>query len=140
MGVTRFSGPVYGAKATLLSLEVSNVSTATNFTLYSFRIPSYEDWFATELHVCRRSSGGSGWAIKIVDDSTVVSSVTLSTGTNESTWTSITASAGEYEGHQMLHDSSLAIVKDESSAVGVSSAAVIILSGYRRFVSSTRPE
>ena len=51
MGKTSFSGPVYGAKATLFSFGPVNSQATGSTTIGGVVVPAGEDWYATELSV-----------------------------------------------------------------------------------------
>lgn len=50
MGLTRFSGPVLGAKATLCSIDRTSLSSgASTAAFVKTVVPAYEDWFVTDI-------------------------------------------------------------------------------------------
>lgn len=146
MGATRFSGPVYGAKQTLFSCSKQDVSSGAGSGLAGIVIagtvvPSGEDWYATEFTVYRGSTGSTSLGLAVLDDSSVVSSATITSSLAAAKQQNIIAAdAGEYEGTRILSGSVVEFSLSQSSAVGASSNVTVQLSGYRRFISSTRAE
>ncbi len=148
MGLSRMSGPLYGAKSLLWSVHRDNqlpaASDTTTVTIASIRVPAYEDWFITEFKGFRGSSGSTAvtttW--NLTDDSTVVAS--LATTSSESGLmlsTTPAATAGEYEGVYVAANSTLAItIGHGGSSAAVSSNVTAWVYGYIRFLSSTRAE
>ena len=145
MGRTRFSGPVYGAKQTLFSIgrdslstgAGSGVSTAFAATI----IPAGEDWYACEFQAFRGSTGSSVTGFWVKDDSTVVSSVTMTSTTAEANSIAIiTPDGGEKEGVRMLSGSTITFGHTNSSAQGALTNVSVALFGYRRFVTSSRAD
>lgn len=139
MGKTAFSGPVYGAKANLVSGFYTAVSSATSQVIASIALPAYESWVVTEL-IAHCSTCTTGVArISVLDDST-----NLGTGTFVSTVaavvTTITADAGEYEGAVVAPGSTLTIAANAGSTAVAMGSIQWSLRGYTRFVSSTRSE
>src|SRR5689334_8730338 len=120
MGLTRFSGPTYGAKSLLWAVGPAtgstNASTSRPFTnAAGIVIPPYEDWFITEWSASfsTGSSAGNALILKSKGGSTSIqpapwgtgagstttqtlSNVNSGTSTTFSTWATITATAGEY--------------------------------------------
>jgi len=132
MGKTAFDGPVYGAKATLLSLSKDAVSTGPALTV---RVPPYEDWYVTELQIHRQSTGSTVFGASLLDDSTVVSSVTLTSSLADlSTWAGVTPDGGEYEGARIAAGS---VVSISLNSTGVHTN--VLVRGFTRFIDSTRP-
>lgn len=135
MGKSAFSGPVYGAKATLFSFGPVNAATST--VLGGIVVPVGEDWYGTELAVFRNSTGSTTAIVTVLDDSSVV-------GATPAITSSLTALAaikvlptdgGEYEGTRIASGSTVTFtVSDTNLGLCVS------LSGYRRFINSTRGE
>lgn len=145
MGKTAFSGPLYGAKQTLYSVTHPSLSSGANAGISTVVagciIPTGEDWYATEFGAYRGSSGSSVAAFWVQDDSTVVSSVTMtSTDVGVNQMNIITPDAGEYEGARMASGSTISFWYSNSSAQGQLLNVTWSLYGYRRFVSSTRAE
>lgn len=160
MGKTAFKGPVYGAKSLLWAVGPATGSTGAStgrpFTnAAAIVVPPYEDWYPTEFGVscstCSsvgnafilKSKGGSTTGIArdpIFNASTItqtLANVNSGTSTSFSTWTTITASAGEYEGAWVPAGSSLYVV---SSGVNGPGQLTWNVRGYIRYVNSTRSE
>ena len=133
MGKTAFSGPVYGAKATLLSFTTWPGSTLVPAQV---TVPAGEDWIATELMLYRQSTGSTTFGMALLDDSTLVSSVTITSSLAAQDKTLIiTADAGEYEGKVISAGS---VVKLTLSDTSLANAPVVgTLRGYTRFISSS---
>lgn len=128
MGRTRFSGPTYGAKAQLFSATVSVAGSSGTFA--RVKVPAGEDWYATDFSIGRESTGVSGHAMVLMDDSTVLSSLAFADVNAGSTVATLTADAGEDEGVRML-TGSVVTFRTTSTATGNISVA---LGGFRRFV------
>lgn len=129
MGRTRFSGPTYGSKATLYSAIVDIAGSSGVFG--RVKVPAGEDWYATEFAIGRESTGVSGMALVLLDDSTVVSSLAFGAVTAaESTVATLTPDAGEDEGVRIAAGS-VVTFRATSTATGKVSVA---LRGYPRFV------
>lgn len=148
MGKTAFQGPVYGAKSLLWTAHRDNQLPAANdtttVTIASVRVPVYENWLVTEFRGYRGSSGSTTatttW--NLTDDSTVIASlVTASSAAGLMLSTTLTPTAGEYEGVEVLANSTLAwTIGHGGSSVAVSSDVTAWAYGYIRFLSSTRAE
>jgi hypothetical protein len=167
MGLTRFHGPVYGAKSLLWAVGPAtgstNASTSRPFVnAASITLPNYEDWFITEWSVsCSTcSSAGNAFILKSKGGSTTgvqppkwsagggandvstitqtLSNVNAGTSTTLSTWATMTPSpAGEYEGAWVPAGSTLYVVSSGVNPPGQLSWQV---RGYIRFRNSTRSE
>lgn len=147
MGVTRFSGPIYGAKSQLWNPFVVAVSSgATTQTIARTIVPVYEDWFITEaVYACSSCSTGAAAASSVAsfvikDDGSSMHVAAFVNDTNACKLVTITPDAGEYEGKRVAGGSTLAfVVAGGSSAVPMGSVRADIR-GYIRFISSTRSE
>lgn len=154
MGKTAFSGPVYGAKATLWSVHVpTGTSRATTAVIGVTVIPNYEDWYITEAYgsfstgssvgnsLVFKSEGGSTTLARYQGQASTVTQTiaTLNSGTSTSlnTVTTITPTAGEYEGLYVPAGSTIRLV---SSGVNPQSNINAGLRGFIRFIPSTRSE
>jgi hypothetical protein len=148
MGKTAFTGPVYGAKQTLINFTHDAISTGSgnglsSVVLYTCIVPSGEDWYASEFNVARDSTGGStvvGWSLNVQDDGTAIATIANASTTTFNTISIITPTAGEYEGKQIASGSTVTFALTVSSVATASSAVSVTLSGYRRFINSTRAE
>jgi hypothetical protein len=134
MGRTRFGGPVYGAKSILFSAIVDVAGSSGTFGRLT--VPSGEDWYATEFGAGRESTGVSGHALVLSDDSTVLSSLAFADVNAGSTVAALSPDSGEDEGVRIA-GGSVVTLRTTSTATGKVSA---VIHGYRRFVSSTRAE
>lgn len=134
MGKTAFSGPVYGAKATLLSFTTWPGSTLVPCQV---TVPSGEDWIATEIMLYRQSTGSTAFGMALLDDSTLVSSVTITSSLAAQDKTVvITSDASEYEGKVIASGSVVKLTLDSTS---LANAPVVgTLRGFTRYVDSTR--
>ena len=146
MGRTRFSGPVYGAKQTLYSIGASTLSSGSgngvaNSIFAGTIVPVGEDWYACEFQAFRGSTGSSATGFAVLDDSTVVSSITFtSTTAAQNSINIITPDGGEKEGVRIASGSTVHFVYSNSSAQGGLSNVAVSLFGYRRYVTSSRGE
>ena len=146
MGSTRFSGPVYGAKQTLFSIGASTLSSGAgngvaNAIFAGTVVPLGEDWYVTEFQAFRGSTGSSAVGFSVLDDSTVLSSITFtSTTANANTINILTPDGGEKEGVRVLSGSTVHFAYTNSSAQGGLSNVNVSIFGFRRFVNSSRSE
>ncbi len=166
MALSRYSGPVYGAKTLLWTFGPVTGSTGASTSLLATNsartIPNYEDWFITEAHVTcsTNSSVTAGHAIYIKTEggsttglpprqsapgasgttnaATIISMVGPGgNSTSWSTWATAAVTAGEYEGTWCPAGSSLRIVS--SGATAPANVQVQVM-GFIRFANSTRSE
>lgn len=141
MGKTAFSGPVYGAKSLLWMAHRDNqvISTAVA-TFAGINVPAYEDWYVTELKAWRGSTGSTDFIVALVDDSTSVATVAITSSLAAVAGsTTIAATGGEFEGYQILNGSSLTLtVQNGNSSVVGSSDFTAWVYGFIRFIDSTR--
>ncbi len=137
MGKTAFSGPAYGAKATLFS-GVFTASTGAIDTLAGTKVPSGEDWYATEVALFRGSTGSTGLTVSVLDDSTSLATVGVggSSLTGAAVVTIFTADSGEYEGTRIASGSVVSF--SHSSHAGPNANISITLRGFTRFIDSSR--
>jgi hypothetical protein len=158
MGKTAFAGPVYGAKSLLWTygpyadVHSTGASTGLLNTNAVRVVPSYEDWYITEVAaytstnstaaghgIYLKSEGGSTTGIVRLDGVSTVSQTLASFTTGASSVftgsTTVAATAGEYEGKWVPAGSTLRIV---SSGVSVAGNVQLQVMGYIRFVDSTR--
>lgn len=158
MGLSRMSGPVYGAKGLLWvfgPVTGSTGATTSALAVNSIRVvPNYEDWFITEAHlICStNSSVASAHAVYLKTEggvtlqnrpdgkgstnaATILSMVMAAGSTTWSTWATATASAGEYEGTWCPAGSTIRIV---SSGASAPAGVQVQVMGYIRYCDSTR--
>lgn len=146
MGRTAYSGPVFGAKSLLWMAHRDNVLSAANSTvtetLGKVRVPVGEDWYVTEMQIYRGSSGTTAATatFQLTDDSTVIADLaTASSVTGLMLSTNVTPTAGEYQGLQVLSNSTLAAqVTHGGSSAAISSDVTMWVYGYIRYVDSSR--
>lgn len=144
MGKTAFSGPVFGAKCLLATASVDAVSTGAGdgvSTVVGFTIvPAGEDWLVTDFVAGRESTGSTAYGLSIDDDSSNVSSATItSSAASQRAIRAITADAGEFAGKIIASGSTITFRLVQSSGVGASSGVSMHLYGYARFIpGSTR--
>lgn len=131
MGKTAFSGPAFGAKATLVSYSVA--TAASSGAVAGVVVPPGEDWYATDFSFYRPSTGLSTFAASVLDDSTVL--VTLaSTAGGAGGWSaSFTPDSGEYQGVKIASGSTVTFAHNSTQTGTVTG----VLSGYRRWIPST---
>lgn len=154
MGLTRFKGPVYGAKSLLWGGgPLTGTTSASTALVAAVAIPPYEDWYVTEAKasfstgssagnsfIFKSEGGSSGLARYDGQASTVAQTLaTINSGTSTSlnNVTTITPTAGEYEGLYVPAGSTVRLV---SSGVNPQSKVSFGLWGYPRFIPSTRSE
>ena len=139
MSVSRFSGPLYGAKQTLITAGPVAASTGSSAVFWGSIVPAGEDWYATELVVYRNSTGSTNLAISVQDDSTTIGSVGVGGSSATGSGISIfTPDGGEYEGIRIASGSTVTL--SHSSHAGPNTNLCVSLYGFRRFISSTRAE
>jgi hypothetical protein len=159
MGFSRFSGPVYGAKAVLAAYSAGAVTSsgASTALAASWIVPPGEDWFVCDLHAygSTMSSLGNTVTIKSEGGSTInaardwgggsnstkaqtIGSVSWGTSTGGPVLAQFAATAGEMEGVWVPSGSTVRAVL--SSVVNPIANFNVSIYGYRRFVSSTRAE
>lgn len=166
MGLTRFKGPVYGAKSMLWASGPATASTGASTTalfggangafVSARTIPPYEDWLITEFWAaCSTcSSVGNAIILKSEGGSTTIlpnqeapgngstraqtlANLNSGTSTSFSTWATVTGDAAEYEGAWVPAGSSLRVV---SSGVNPMTFCSFQVMGYIRHRNSTRAE
>lgn len=158
MGITRFSGPVYGAKANLVSYGPTRGDANASTTLiYSIVVPAYETWFVTELHASNAQLTSNSSTPKVIlkakgtstsasypgpgpdpqfptGNAGTIATITGPTSTaGFNQMATPTATAGEYEGYGVPGNSTLRIVS--SGTIG---QLCVSISGYKRYLDSTR--
>ena len=144
MGLTRMSGPVYGAKALLWSASFNSTSALSTSAATAFgavRVPAGETWFVTELNAYRGSTHSTTTVVGLTDDSTVIGTVALTSslaGVIGST--TLATTAGEYEGTEVAANSTLALTLQEGTSSIAGQDLTAWVYGFRRFLSSTRAE
>lgn len=144
MGKTAFDGPAFGSQQTLCSVRVGDISSGagdglSSVVLASGIVPAGEDWYACELNASRGSTGSTGLKITFNDDSTQVAVVTLASSVaNDNRISVITKDSAEYSGTRMASGSTWTLTVTQSSVAPASSAVYAAVSGYRRWIPSTR--
>jgi len=154
MGKTAFKGPVYGAKSLLFSHSLATGTTnASTILVAATAVAPYEDWYVTECKasfstgssagnsfIFKSEGGSSGLARYDGLASTVAQTIaTINSGTSTSlnNVTTVTPTAGEYEGLYVPAGSTVRVV---SSGVNQQSKVNVGIWGYVRFIPSTRSE
>lgn len=138
MGKTSFSGPTWGAKQLLWSFSAGKIdfSTAAQ-TIAGIVVPSGEDWFVTDLHVFRDSTHSTATVIALVDDSTTVADVALtSSGGKVAGSTRPTPDGGEYAGTQVASGSSLTLTLQNGNSSVASTGISAWVYGFPRWLQS----
>lgn len=155
MGITRFTGPVYGAKASLFSVGPVALSGASTTLQARTVVPVYETWYLTELAVsCSTNSSNAKVILKVKGTSTDATNPTNGPDPNfpagnpgsPFTLTGPTSTSGfnqfviptaqtpgEYEGYAVPGNSTIRIVS--SGTMGV---ACLSVRGFIRYLDSTR--
>lgn len=137
MGKTAFSGPVYGAKATLFSAAFTP-STGVTASPIGTIVPSGEDWYATEVALYRGSTGSTNLLITVLDDSTSIGTVGVggSSATGPAVVSVLAADSGEYEGTRIASGS--VVTFSHSSHAGPNINLSVMLRGFTRLIDSSR--
>lgn len=128
MGRTRFSGPVYGSKETLFSATVNVAGSSGTFA--RVKVPAGEAWHVTDFSIGRESTGISGMALVVMDDSTVLSSLAFADVNAGSTVATLTADGGEDEGVRVAPGSAITFRTTDTNTGNIS----VLLRGYPRWV------
>jgi hypothetical protein len=137
MGVTRFSGPVYGAKETLFSAGPVSASTGSSAVFAGIIVPVGEDWYVTELSMFRTSTGSTNFVVSVQDDSTTIGSVGVGASSIAAgAVTVFTADGGEHEGLRILTGSTVTL--SHSSHAGPNANVCVAMRGFARWIASTR--
>jgi hypothetical protein len=136
MGKTSFTGPVFGAKQSLIDCGPVSASTGSSAAFYGVIVPAGEDWFVTDLAIFRNSTGSTDLAISVLDDSTNVLSVTANGSSIAfSNIGRATADSGEFQGTKIASGSTITLV--HSSHAGPNANLCVQVSGFRRYLPST---
>jgi hypothetical protein len=164
MGITRFSGPAYGAKSMLAVFGPSAAATTSASTVAAYLqpgygkvvVPPYEDWFVTEGYMtcstCSTTANAAQWILKVEGGSSnsqprmngqnttnAATILTIASGgsSNVNGWATAAVTAGEYEGTWCPAGSTIRLV---SSYADIPTLPQCRIMGYIRFISSTRAE
>jgi hypothetical protein len=136
MGKTSFSGPVFGAKQSLIDCGPVSASTGSSAVFYGVIVPAGEDWFLTDLSLYRNSTGSTNLTISVQDDSTTIGSVDIGGSSIAAGNKAIfTADSGEFQGTKVLSGSTITL--SHSSHAGPNANLCVQISGFRRYVPST---
>lgn len=136
MGKTSFTGPVFGAKQSLIDCGPVSASTGSSAAFYGTIVPAGEDWFVTDLAIFRNSTGSTDLAISVLDDSTNVLSVTANGSSIAfSNIGRAAADSGEFQGTKIASGSTITLV--HSSHAGPNANLCVQVSGFRRYLPST---
>lgn len=159
MGKTAFKGPVYGAKGVMAKFSAGAVTSsgASSALVASWIVPSYEDWYITEItgYCSTCSSLGNTITVKSEGGSTTgafrdwgngpnstraqtIGTATWGTSTTGPILGTVTADGGEYEGKWVPGGSTIRALL--SSVVNPIASFNVTLRGFTRFVHSTRAE
>ncbi len=131
MGTTRFSGPVYGAKAVLFAASVASLATAQSAVeMFEIDVPATEDWLFCEATLYCTAAGSAAAAVSIKDDGTTVGSA-MTAIVNDSVGQTFTPSSGEDEGLVVAASSNVTVVVATGTTTGPSNVMVAVY-GYRR--------
>lgn len=136
MGKTSFSGPVFGAKQTLIDIGPVNTSTGSSANFWGCVVPAGEDWYVCDISLFRNSTGSTDLAISVLDDSTNVLSVTAGGSSIAFSNTArATADSGEFQGTKVASGSTITLA--HSSHAGPNINLCIQIGGFRRYLPST---
>lgn len=143
MGYARFSGPVYGAKGTMLTGYQAAISSGggngMNSTILSVVVPVGEQWYATDLLVYRKSTGSTGMACTLRLNSSVIATVNLNSSlADASSKAEIAPDGGEKEGTLLDSGQTVSLQAVTSSVCSTSSDLTMIVRGYTRYLDSSR--
>jgi hypothetical protein len=137
MGKTSFSGPVFGSKGILTSVGPVSASTGSSAVFYKVAVPTYEEWYATELTLFRNSTGSTNFVVSLHDDSTLLASVGVggSSVITNALFTALTPDPGEYQGVRIAAGSTITL--SHSSHAGPNINLYVAVRGYIRWLQST---
>ena len=144
MGKTAFSGPVYGAKASLGSAAfatgaISSNASTTAVPTAKWVVPAYEDWYLTEFgaQVSTCSSNAAQFKLKVeaAGANTLAATVNSGTSTVLASVVACTVTAGEFEGFLAPANSTIRVVSSANSAMGITQ---LHLRGFIRYKDSSR--
>lgn len=160
MGKTAYSGPVYGAKATLMTCgPLTGAASGTTGVVARTIVPQGETWYVTEM-ICSASTNSSNFGVKLKVKGTSTSAsypgpgpdpnfptgnagtvIAFVSGASTAGFNAVayptTPTAGEYEGYAIPANSSVRVI---SSGAAAPSALSVVLRGFTRFLNSTRAE
>lgn len=159
MGITRFSGPVYGAKSLLgIAAFNSGSSGASSQFIRNWVVPPYETWYLTEMMVyCSSNSSNANFKLKVKgtstsatapgpgpdpnfptgNPSTGVFNVSMGASTVNTFVQALPVSQtpGEYEGYAAPANSSIRLVSTSVNPLGPFNVG---FHGFVRYIDSTR--
>lgn len=141
MGKTAYSGPVFGAQQLLWSAHRDNsgISTTAN-TIGAITVPAGVDWHVTDMHVYRGSTHSTAFVAALVDDSTTIASVALTSSLAAQSGTvRLTPESGEYDGLRVAAGSALSATVHNGGSSVTSSIVSVWVYGFPRWLqTSTR--
>jgi hypothetical protein len=114
------------------------VSTAAQ-VIAGIVVPAGEDWILTDFAAHRGSTFSTATVLTLVDDSTSLGTIALtSSGGNVSGSTRIAAAGGEYTGTVAASGSSLTVtIANGNSSVAASSAITAWVYGFQRWLDTS---
>jgi hypothetical protein len=141
MGKTSFSGPVWGAKSLLFSVQGDKgQGSSVAVTLGAVVVPPGEDWYITDFCCYRGSTESTGAIFALLDDSTSVATVSFASSVAGLTGsTQPTPDGGEYMGVRVAENSTLSITFIAGNSTLASSGLKGYVYGFPRWLqTSTR--
>lgn len=137
MGLTEFSGPVYGAIGILAIANLDPIGpSVTDSEIFQIDVPSDEDWYLTRVAAFCTDQGNAG-AIDVEDDGASVLASSLVLVTGDSVEVAIVADSGEDMGKRVAAGSSLTV----DATVGATTPATdvtVTIEGYKRKIGAPR--
>ena len=139
MGKTSFSGPVYGAKSLLWSVTSKDVGNSTTAnTVAAIIVPAGEDWIISDFHVFRGSTHSTAFVASLVDDSTAIATVAITSSlADQNGSTRIPSTGGEYTGQAVATGSSLAFTIHNGGSSVASSQVMAWVYGFPRWLDTS---
>ena len=139
MGKTSFSGPVFGAKSLLWSIQADRAQGSTTaVTLGSIIVPPGEDWLITDLHVFRGSTHSTASVVTLTDDSTTIGDVAIaSSAAGVAGSTTIVKDTDEYMGKLVASQSSLSLLVHDGGSSLASAGWQAWVYGYPRWLQTS---
>lgn len=125
MGITRVSGPLYGAKSLLLMAAASSVATGGESEIFEFDVPADEDWYITNVNAYCTACDSSAATCNIKDDGTAIMSAVTFVADDNAAGT-ITATAGEDEGKAVAGGSALTFLVTAGNTTAVADVHISV--------------
>ena len=133
MGITRFSGPVYGALGILATAHTTSIATSASAAeFYEVTVPASEDWYVTSAQAYCTNQGNAA-TVDVQDDGASIFGAAMTLVTNgPSTGGTITNDQTE-EGKKIAASSAVTF-KGTNGITTAAANVTVVLYGWRRRV------